>query len=346
MTAPLKTPHRRYNPLLDEWVLCSPHRLQRPWQGQVEDEAGATRPGYDPSCYLCPGNLRANGERNPRYAATFAFDNDFAALLPDSSIAPVDDGSLLVAEPATGRCRVLCFSPRHDLTLAEMEASAIRPVVDAWAREVETIGADPSIRYVQVFENKGAMMGCSNPHPHGQVWATSYLPVGPARKLVTQRAYFERHGRDLVGAYLERELAARERIVCRNDHWVALVPFWAVWPFELMLVPVRRVSDLPSLTGAERDALADLLRRVGVRYDNLFRTSFPYSMGFHGRPADGEEHPWWRLHAVYFPPLLRSATVRKFLVGFELTAEPQRDLTAEDAASRLREQGETHYRKA
>ena len=346
MAASLKTPHRRYNPLLDEWVLCSPHRLQRPWQGQIEDEATATRPEYDPSCYLCPGNLRANGERNPRYAATFAFDNDFAALLPDRSIAPVDDGSLLVAEPATGRCRVLCFSPRHDLTLAEMEASAIRPVVDAWAREVETVGADPSIRYVQVFENKGAMMGCSNPHPHGQVWATSYLPVGPARKLVTQRAYFERHGRDLVGAYLERELAARERIVCRNDHWVALVPFWAVWPFELMLVPVRRVPDLPSLSGAERDALADLLRRVGVRYDNLFRTSFPYSMGFHGRPADGEEHPWWRLHAVYFPPLLRSATVRKFLVGFELTAEPQRDLTAEDAASRLREQGETHYRKA
>ena len=346
MTAPLKTPHRRYNPLLDEWVLCSPHRLQRPWQGQVEDEAPENRPGYDPSCYLCPGNLRANGERNPAYTATFAFDNDFAALLPESAIAPVDEDGLLVAEPATGRCRVLCFSPRHDLTLAEMDVEAIRPVVDTWAREVKTIGAEPAVRYVQVFENKGAMMGCSNPHPHGQVWATSYVPVGPARKLETQRAYFERHGRDLLGDYLRKELAAGERIVCRNDHWVALVPFWAVWPFEVMLVPVRRVPDLPSLRGAEREALADVLRRVSVRYDNLFRTSFPYSMGFHGRPTDGEEHPWWRLHAVYFPPLLRSATVRKFLVGFELTAEPQRDLTAEDAASRLRAQAETHYRKA
>jgi UDPglucose--hexose-1-phosphate uridylyltransferase len=346
MTAPLKAPHRRYNPLLDEWVLCSPHRLQRPWQGQVEDEALETRPAYDSSCYLCPGNLRANGERNPQYTDTFAFDNDFAALLPESPIAPVNEGGLLVAEPATGRCRVLCFSPRHDLTLAEMDAPAIRRVVDAWAREVKTIGADPAVRYVQVFENKGAMMGCSNPHPHGQVWATSYVPVGPARKLETQRAYLERHGRDLVGDTLARELDAGERIVCRNDHWVALVPFWAVWPFEVMLVPVRRVPDLPSLTGTEREALTDLLRRVSVRYDNLFRTSFPYSMGFHGRPTDGEEHPEWRLHAVYFPPLLRSATVRKFLVGFELTAEPQRDLTAEDAAARLRAQAETHYRKA
>ena len=346
MTAPLKTPHRRYNPLLDEWVLCSPHRLQRPWQGQVEDQAPENRPAHDPACYLCPGNLRANGERNPAYTATFAFDNDFAALLPESAIAPVDEDGLLVAEPATGRCRVLCFSPRHDLTLAEMDVPAIRPIVDTWAREVKTIGAEPAVRYVQVFENKGAMMGCSNPHPHGQVWATSYVPVGPARKLETQRAYFERHGRDLLGDYLRKELAAGERIVCRNDHWVALVPFWAVWPFEVMLVPARRVPDLPSLRGAERDALADVLRRVSVRCDNLFRTSFPYSMGFHGRPTDGEEHPWWRLHAAYFPPLLRSATVRKFLVGFELTAEPQRDLTAEDAASRLRAQAETHYRKA
>jgi len=340
-----RTPHRRYNPLLDEWVLCSPHRLERPWQGQVEEEAGETRPKYDPSCYLCPGNLRANGERNPAYTATFTFDNDFPALLPGSAYAAVDEGGLLVAEPASGRCRVLCFSPRHDLTLAEMDAPAIRPIVDAWAHEVETIGASPDVRYVQVFENKGAMMGCSNPHPHCQVWATSYVPAGPARKLASQKAYSERHGRDLVGDYLEKELAAGERIVCRNEDWVALVPFWAVWPFEVMLVPTRRVPDLPSLSGGERDALADILRRVAARYDNLFRTSFPYSMGFHGRPTDGGDHPWWRLHAVYFPPLLRSATVRKFLVGFELTAEPQRDLTAEDAAARLRAQGEAHYRK-
>ena len=345
MTLSLRSPHRRYNPLLDEWVLCSPHRLLRPWQGQLEDTPPEARPAYDPSCYLCPGNTRANGQQNPAYTHTFAFDNDFASLLPSSDVPPIDDDGLLVAEPAIGRCRVICFAPRHDLTLAEMNAAEIRPVIDTWAEEVRTLGADPQIRYVQVFENKGAMMGCSNPHPHCQVWATSEVPMLPARKLTSQRVWFEKHGRDLVGDYLEKELAAGERIVFRNEHWVALVPFWAVWPFETMLVPVRRVADLPSLTSQERDALADALRRMSVRYDNLFRTSFPYSMGFHARPTDGEEHPYWRLHAVYFPPLLRSATVRKFLVGYELTAEPQRDLTAEDAAARLRAQAEVHYRR-
>ena len=346
MPEPLQTPHRRYNPLLDEWVLCSPHRLERPWQGQVEQGAAESRPAYDPSCYLCPGNVRAGGERNPAYEATFTFDNDYPALLPGTGAVPADASGLLVAEPAAGRCRVTCFSPRHDLTLAEMPPAAIRPVVDAWAEETGRLSAEPMVRYVQVFENKGAVMGCSNPHPHCQVWATGHVPLVPARKLAAQEAYFERHRRDLVGDYLERELAAGERLVCRNDHWVALVPWWAVWPFEVMLVPCRRVGDLPSLDDAERDALAGILSRVTVRYDNLFRTSFPYSMGFHGRPADGGEHPEWRLHAVYFPPLLRSATVRKFLVGFELTAEPQRDLTAEDAAARLRAQSETHYRMA
>ncbi len=341
-----RSPHRRYNPLLDEWVLCSPHRLERPWQGQVEDEVPETRPRFDPSCYLCPGNTRAGGHVNPDYPTTFVFDNDYPALLPESASPPTDEGGLLVSEPATGRCRVICFSPRHDLTLARMPPSEIRPVVDTWAEETAALGSDPAIRYVQVFENKGAMMGCSNPHPHCQIWATGHVPLVPARKLASQRAWYERHGRDLVGDYLERELAEGERLVCRNDHWVALVPWWAVWPFEVMLVPVRRVADMPSLQSAEREALAEILQRVSVRYDNLFRTSFPYSMGFHGRPTDGEEHPWWRLHAVYYPPLLRSATVRKFLVGFELTAEPQRDLTAEDAAARLRDQSESHFRQA
>ena len=340
------TPHRRYNPLTGEWVLVSPQRLERPWQGQVETGGRETRLAYDAACYLCPGNLRANGERNPAYTGTFAFDNDFPALVSGAA-APADAGDgLLRSEPAAGRCRVLCFSPRHDLTLAEMGAAAIRGVVDAWAAETDALGSDPSIRYVQVFENKGAMMGCSNPHPHGQVWATSYVPLTPSRKLETQRVWLERHGSDLVGDYLAEELRLGERIVCRNDSWVALVPYWAVWPFELMLAPVRRVPDLPSLESRERDDLADLLRRVSVRYDNLFRASFPYSMGFHGRPTDGAEHAEWRLHAVYFPPLLRSASVRKFLVGFELTAEPQRDLTPEEAASRLRAQDETHYLRA
>jgi UDPglucose--hexose-1-phosphate uridylyltransferase len=345
MTDIPRAPHRRYNPLLDEWVLCSPHRLQRPWQGQVEDEVPQTRPRHDPGCYLCPGNARAGGQTNPDYAATYVFDNDYPALLPESASPSTDEGGLLVSEPATGRCRVICFSPRHDLTLAEMDAGEIRPVVDTWAEETAKLGSDPAVGYVQVFENKGAMMGCSNPHPHCQIWATGHVPLVPARKLGTQRAWSERHGRDLVGDYLDRELAAGERSVCRNHHWVALVPWWAVWPFEVMLIPVRRVPDLPSLGAEEREALADILRRVSVRYDNLFRTSFPYSMGFHGRPTDGEDHPEWRLHAVYFPPLLRSATVRKFLVGFELAAEPQRDLTAEDAAARLREQSETHFRR-
>jgi len=341
----IEGPHRRYNPLLDEWVLCSPHRLERPWQGQTELVAEERLPAHDPSCYLCPGNSRANGQKNPAYATTFAFDNDFPALLPEGRDERIDEGGLLVAETAGGRCRVLCFSPRHDLTLAEMDAPAIRGVVEAWAGEVEALGQDGRIRYVQLFENKGALMGCSNPHPHSQVWATGHVPLIPARKLAAQRAYLERHGHDLLGDYLTRELAHGERIVCRNEHWVALVPFWAVWPFEAMLVPVRRVADLPSLRPEERDALADVLRRLVVRYDNLFRCSFPYSMGWHGRPHDGGEHPYWRLHGVAFPPLLRSATVRKFLVGFELAAEPQRDLTAEAAAARLRELPEEHYRR-
>jgi UDPglucose--hexose-1-phosphate uridylyltransferase len=339
------TPHRRYNPLLEEWVLCSPHRLERPWQGDTQTPTIDVAPGYDPACYLCPGNLRANGERNPQYDTTFAFDNDFPALL--TSTGPIGVAHrLLRAEPATGVCRVVCFSPRHDLTLARMPPARIRPVIDTWAREVEAIGSRPDISYVQVFENKGAVMGCSNPHPHCQVWATGHVPMGPARRTDTQRCYFQAHGEDLLGTYLRVEVERGERHVLANDHWVVLVPFWAVWPFETMVVPRRRVPDLPSLTPAERDALADVIARLNARYDNLFRTSFPYSMGWHARPTDGHEHPWWRLHAVYAPPLLRSASIRKYLVGYEMTAEPQRDLTAELAAERLRALPEQHYLEA
>lgn len=338
------TPHRRYNPLLDEWVLCSPHRLERPWQGQTESEGEEGLPAYDPSCYLCPGNQRANGARNPAYTTTFAFDNDFPALLAEAgdTVLPHDD--LLRAESARGVCRVLCFSPRHDLTLARMDRQGIRGVVDAWADEWAALGSRDFVEWVQLFENKGALMGCSNPHPHCQAWATSWVPVLPARKLAAQRSYLAAHGRDLLGDYLEREKRDGERLVCANDHWTALVPFWAVWPFETMLIPTRRVEDLAALADEEREALADILKRLNARYENLFRTSFPYSMGWHGRPSDGASHAYCRLHAVYSPPLLRSATIRKFLVGFELTAEPQRDLTAEAAAARLREMAERHYR--
>jgi len=337
--------HRRYNPVLDEWVLCSPGRLQRPWQGQVEDAREEDLPRYEPSCYLCPGNLRAGGARNPAYTSTFAFDNDFPALTPAPEQPATDDG-LLVARTAGGVCRVLCFSPRHDLTLALMSAGEIRPVIDAWAEEYTRLGARDDVAHVQVFENKGEMMGCSNPHPHCQVWATGHVPTLAVRRAVNQRRHFEARGGDLLGDCLDRELADGSRLVCDNPHWVALVPFWAVWPFETLLLPRRRVSDLAALGSEERDALAEILGRLSVRYDNLFRCSFPYSMGWHQRPTDGGSHPYWRLHASYCPPLLRSATVRKFVVGYELAAEAQRDLTPEEAAARLRAASGRHYRLA
>jgi UDPglucose--hexose-1-phosphate uridylyltransferase len=301
------------------------------------------RQPFDPGCYLCPGNLRASGDRNPPYDTTFAFDNDYPALLPDAPASARAGDELFVTESQPGRCRVVCFSPRHDLTLAQMDVAGIRAVVDTWAGEVDRLARTAGIGYVQVFENKGAAMGCSNPHPHGQIWASATVPHLPARKLEMQRRYAERHGRDLLGDYLARELEMGERIVCRNDAWVVVVPFWAVWPFETMIVPVRMVGDLRALTADERTQLADIMRRLTSRYDNLFRCSFPYSMGWHGRPVDGGEYPGCRLHAVYYPPLVRSATVRKFLVGYEMTAEPQRDLTAESAAERLRCQPEMHY---
>jgi UDPglucose--hexose-1-phosphate uridylyltransferase len=338
--------HRRYNPLLDEWVLCSPGRLRRPWQGQVDEAPDEELPRYDPACYLCPGNARAGGVRNPAYTSTFAFDNDFPALLPAGSETPVGGNDLLVARTANGMCRVVCFSPRHDLTLALMSPAEIRPVVDAWAEEQTHLGAREGVAHVQVFENKGEMMGCSNPHPHCQVWATAHIPTLPARRLASQRRHFETKGSDLLGDCLARELSDGARIVCENTHWVVLVPFWAVWPFETIVLPRRRVPDLATLSGEERDALAEILCRLNVRYDNLFRCSFPYSMGWHARPTDGGEHPYWRVHATYHPPLLRSATVRKFAVGYEMAAEPQRDFTPEEAAARLRESPERHYRLA
>ncbi len=337
-------PHRRYNPLRGDWVLVSPHRTRRPWQGQTEAASTETRPSYDPGCYLCPGNARADGTRNPDYADTFVFDNDFSALLPDTAPGATRDHELLRAEAERGLCRVICFSPRHDLTLAEMDAPAIRRVVDLWVGQYEELGALDFVNHVQIFENKGAVMGCSNPHPHGQIWAQQSLAEESARELARQRTYHADKGGTLLGDYLGIELELGERIVCENADFVALVPFWAVWPFETLVLCRRRVASLGELDSTERDALADILKRLTTRYDNLFLTAFPYSAGIHQAPTDGRTHDDIDLHVHFYPPLLRSASVKKFMVGYEMLAEPQRDLSAESSAERLRALTEVHYR--
>ena len=339
-------PHRRLDQLTGDWVLVSPQRMNRPWQGQVERRTEEHRPAYDPTCYLCPGNERAEGSRNPPYTGPWAFDNDFAALRPVTAAPEATSGdSLLVQRPEGGVCRVICFSPRHDLSLPSLSRAEIRAVVDLWAEEYLSLGARPDIGHVQIFENKGEMMGCSNPHPHGQIWAQQSVPGAPAREGARLALHHDRHGRTLLADYLALELARDERIVCANDGFVALVPFWAVWPFELLVVSRRPVPHLGALEAAERDQLADIVKRLTTRYDNLFEISFPYSAGIHQAPTDGRPHPEWHLHLHFYPPLLRSATVRKFLVGYEMLGEPQRDLTAEAAAARLRALSEVHYRE-
>jgi UDPglucose--hexose-1-phosphate uridylyltransferase len=334
-------PHRRLNPLTGEWLLVSPQRTARPWQGQVEKAPDEQRPTYDPTCYLCPGNERAGGAHNPDYAGTFVFENDFAALQPNTEPTALTRGvdagpPILKAESERGICRVVCFCPRHDLTLSGMDLPDIRRVVDTWADQYVELGGLPWVRHVQIFENRGAMMGASNPHPHGQIWANERLPNEPGKELREQRVYAAASGGCLLCDYLALELREEQRLVCSNQYFVALVPFWAVWPFETLVLPREHHDALPTLTPAERDALADILRRLTRRYDRLFGVSFPYSMGFHQRPTDGVAYPEWHLHAHFYPPLLRSATVRKFMVGYEMLAQPQRDITPESAAERLR----------
>jgi UDPglucose--hexose-1-phosphate uridylyltransferase len=325
-------PHRRYNPLLDEWLLVSAARTQRPWQGQEEAPPAASDLPYDPSCYLCPGNQRANGERNPEYADTFVFTNDFAALLPDAPDERIAQG-LLRAETETGTCRVVCFTRRHDLTLAGMEPAMVRRLVDLWADQTAELGE--RFQWVQVFENRGEMMGASNPHPHGQIWAGSALPVDAAREDSTQQAYLQEHGHRMLLDYVAQE-SGGPRVVDEDDEWLVVVPFWASWPYETLLVAKRAVERLPDIDAVRRDALAGLLIRLLGAYDRLFGLSAPYSMGWHQAPFRGTREDHWQLHAHVFPPLLTSRT-RKFMVGYELLAETQRDLTAEDAATRLRQ---------
>jgi UDPglucose--hexose-1-phosphate uridylyltransferase len=341
----LTAPHVRWNPLRAEWVLVSPQRNARPWQGQIERVVDPGVPAHDPSCYLCPRSTRAGGAVNPDYRSTYVFDNDYPALLPATAPAEQAIGELLVARTEPGICRVVCFSPRHDLTLSRMHRQEIRGVVDVWVDEARALGAETGISYVQIFENRGAAMGASNPHPHGQIWATATVPNEPQREQDVLRAYRDRHGACLLCEYLATERSREERIVLENDAFTVVVPFWAVWPFETMILARRHAGSLEQLTSSERDALADVLKRLTTRYDNLFETPFPYSMGFHQQPCDGQGHDEWHLHAHVYPPLLRSATVRKFMVGFELLGTAQRDMTPEDAAARLKALSEEHYRE-
>jgi len=344
MSSFTQSPHRRRNALTGEWLLVSPHRTQRPWQGRREETAGDNRPAHDPQCYLCAGNTRANGEHNPAYENTFVFTNDFAALLPEAAGSPPPADRLFSAEPVRGTCRVICFSPRHDLTLARMPRPAIRSVIDAWASQTAELGRD--WQWVQVFENKGDVMGCSNPHPHGQIWASNELPDGVAKEDREQARYLKECGSPLLIDYARREREIGERIVVENEEWIVVVPYWAVWPFETLLLPLRSTARFTDLDSAQRDTLAEILQRLLVRYDNLFETSFPYSMGWHGAPFGTDDMSHWQLHAHFYPPLLRSATVKKFMVGYEMLAEPQRDLTPEAAAARLRELSDVHYRSS
>ncbi|MEN7341675.1 MAG: UDP-glucose--hexose-1-phosphate uridylyltransferase [Pseudomonadota bacterium] len=325
-------PHRRFNALNGSWVLVSPHRTARPWQGQTEAIATDNEPRYVEDCYLCPGNSRAGGETNPDYPDVYIFDNDYPALL-DDSIDSTDSDPLFQSAPVTGTCRVICYSPRHDLTMASMQDTEIRPVIDAWADQYQSLKKNH--RWVQIFENRGEMMGCSNPHPHGQIWATSALPTEAERELHEQSRYLQTHGSTLLGDYSDRELADDTRTIIATDHWHVVVPYWAVWPFETLLIARDDVASLDALDNAARDDLATVLRRLCATYNRVFDAPFPYSMGWHNAPA--ESPAGWRLHAHFYPPLLRSATIRKFMVGFELLGEAQRDLTPEAAAKRLRE---------
>jgi len=335
-------PHRRNNPLTGEWVLVSPHRTKRPWQGKQEATSPDDRPSYDPNCYLCPGNIRANRERNPQYTLQYVFNNDFSALLPDAPQTKSNRNPFMRVENLQGICRVICFSPRHDITLAEMSIEEIQSVVNVWANQITELGK--RYRWVQIFENKGEIMGCSNPHPHGQIWAGTAIPNEPFKEDRQQLSYFKDNNSIMLTDYLKLESEQIIRIVAENEHWMVVVPFWALWPFEILLLPRRHILRLPDLTTEEKEGLAKILKCLLTKYDNLFQISFPYTMGWHGAPTDSGDYTHWQLHAHFYPPLLRSGTIKKFIVGYEMLSEVQRDITPEQAAERLRELSEIHYK--
>jgi UDPglucose--hexose-1-phosphate uridylyltransferase len=338
-------PHRRLNPLINEWVLVSPHRATRPWQGQNEKIHTDVLPEYDPTCYLCPGNVRANGENNPKYESSFVFDNDFAAVKQESILFEEETNpSFFIAKPERGIARVVCFSPRHDLTLPEMEPSAIESIIRTWQKEYTDLGNVDYINHVQIFENKGSVMGCSNPHPHGQIWAQSSLPTQVEKTQNSLKTYFDKNQSNLLIDYLNEELKLNERIVIENNNFVALVPFWAIWPFETIIISKRHITKITEFTPEEVADYASILKLLTIKYDNLFETSFPYSSGIHQAPTDGEPHPEWQFHMHFYPPLLRSATVKKFMVGYEMMGEAQRDITPEKSAAVLKTLSEVHYK--
>ncbi len=339
-----ENPHRRYNILTGEWVLVSPHRTKRPWQGKIEKASIKQRLEFDPNCYLCPGNQRANGEINPQYSKPFSFVNDFAALLKDVPSSKTNNG-LLKASSEKGICKVVCFSPNHALTLPLMEEEDIKDVISLWQKEYTELGNIDFVNHVQIFENKGDTMGCSNPHPHGQIWAQQSIPQEVVKKSINFKNYWDANQQSILKVYLDQELSINERIIHENQHFVALIPYWAVWPYETMIIPKRKISSIDKLTDDEKKAFAAIIKKMTITYDNIFNTSFPYSSGIHQSPTDGKEHPEWHFHMSFYPPLLRSASVKKFMVGYEMFADPQRDITAEQAAITMKSLSEVHYSK-